>query len=98
MDVRIPTSFGKAIAHDHVPEEDHAVFISSFAAYAADHRYYEITKATLGDQFEHRYLILKDKEERTRAVQPFLIVRQDLVMGTPALVAVILPLCRSIAT
>jgi hypothetical protein len=84
MDVRIPTSFGEAIARDHVPEEDHAVFISSFAAYAADHRYYEITKATLGDQFEHRYLILKDKEKRTRAVQPFLIVRQDLVMGTPA--------------
>ena len=84
MDVRIPTSFGEAIARDHVPEEDHAVFISSFAAYAADHRYYEITRATLDDQFEHRYLILKDKEERTRAVQPFLIVRQDLVMGTPA--------------
>ncbi len=84
MDVRIPTSFGVAIALDHVPEADQSVFISNFSPYAADHRYYEITQATLGDQFEHRYLILKDQEGRTRAVQPFLIVRQDLVVGTPA--------------
>lgn len=86
MDVRIPTSFGEAIALDYVPEADQTVFVSSFAPYAADHRYYEVTKMALGDQFEHRYLILKDKQERTRAVQPFLIVRQDLVMGTPAAV------------
>jgi len=84
MDVHIPTSFGAAIALGHVPEADQSVFISNFSPYAADHRYYEITQATLGDQFEHRYLILKDQEGRTRAVQPFLIVRQDLVMGTPA--------------
>jgi hypothetical protein len=84
MDVRIPTSFGAAIALDHVPEADQVVFISNFSPYAADHRYYEITQATLGDQFEHRYLILKDQEGGTRAVQPFLIVRQDLVMGMPA--------------
>jgi hypothetical protein len=84
MDVRIPTSFGAAIALDHVPEADQSVFIANFSPYAADHRYYEIAQATLGDQFEHRYLFLKDQEGRTRAVQPFLIVRQDLVMGTPA--------------
>ena len=84
MDVRIPTSFGAAIALDHVPEADQSVFISNFSPYAADHRYYEITQATLGNQFEHRYLILKDQEGGTRAVQPFLIVRQDLVMGMPA--------------
>jgi hypothetical protein len=84
MDFRIPTSFGEAIALDHVPEADQSVFVSSFERCVADHRYYEITKAALGEQFEHRYLILKDKQERTRAVQPFLIVRQDLLMGTPA--------------
>jgi Acetyltransferase (GNAT) domain len=84
MDDRIPTSFGAAIALDHVPEADRSVFIANFAPYAADHRYYEITQATLGDQFEHRYLLLQDQEGRTRAVQPFLIVRQDLLMGTPA--------------
>jgi Acetyltransferase (GNAT) domain len=84
MDVRIPTSFGAAIVLDHVPEADRFVFVANFSPYAADHRYYEITQATLGDQFEHRYLLLKDQEGRTRAVQPFLIVRQDLVMGTPA--------------
>jgi hypothetical protein len=83
MDIRIPTSFGEAIALDHVPEADQSVFVSGFAPYATDHRYYEITRAALGDQFDHRYLILKDEEKRTRAVQPFLIVRQDLVMGTP---------------
>jgi hypothetical protein len=86
MDIRIPTSFGEAIALDHVPEADQSGFVSSFARYAADHRYYEITQAALGDQFDHRYLILKDRENRTRAVQPFLIVRQDLVMGTPTTV------------
>jgi hypothetical protein len=84
MDVRIPTSFGAATALDHVPEADRSVFIANFSHYAADHRYYEIAQATLGDQFEHRYLFLKDQEGCTRAVQPFLIVWQDLVMGTPA--------------
>jgi Uncharacterized protein conserved in bacteria len=84
MELRISTSFGEAIARDQISEADHSVFVSNFSPYAADHRYYEIIKATLSDQFEHRYLILKDQKGRTRAVQPFLIVRQDLVMGTPA--------------
>jgi hypothetical protein len=84
MDVHISTSFGEAIAVDQVSENDRPAFIAGFARYAADHRYYEITKAGLEDQFEHRYLILRDKEKRTRAVQPFLVVRQDLMMGTPA--------------
>jgi hypothetical protein len=84
MEVKILTSFGEAIALDHVPETDRPVFISGFARYAADHRYYEITKAGLEDQIEHRYLILRDQEKRTRAVQPFLVVRQDLMMGTPS--------------
>jgi hypothetical protein len=81
--ISITTSFGEAIAVDRVLEPDRSVLVASFKPYAADHRYYEITKEALEGRIEHCYLILRDKEQRTRAVQPFLIVRQDLVMGTP---------------
>lgn len=50
---------------------------------ASDHRYYEVTHDSLGHQFEHYYLLLKDHAGTTRAIQPFLMVNQDLVTGMP---------------
>ncbi|MBV8813631.1 MAG: GNAT family N-acetyltransferase [Verrucomicrobia bacterium] len=84
--VRLKTSFGTALVQDQLTHEDRVAFEFGFRRYALDHRYYEITHLALTSHFDHLYLILKDAGGKTRAVQPFLFVRQDLVMGTPALV------------
>ena len=80
------TSFGSVAVVDQIAQEDRAAFEFGFHRYALDHRYYEITRSALGKQFEHLYLVLKDASGTTRAVQPFLLVHQDLVVGTPAFV------------
>jgi hypothetical protein len=80
------TSSGSAVVTDGIPPEDYDTWIGCFEGKATDHRYYEIVHLSLKSQFEHYYLLLKDGEGHTRAVQPFLIVSQDLVLGTPALV------------
>ena len=82
----IETPFGSAAVVDTVPSEDHEVWVAGFERYPVDHRYYEIVHESLRDQFAHYYLLLKDAAGVTRAVQPFLIVSQDLATGTPAII------------
>jgi Acetyltransferase (GNAT) domain len=79
----IETSFGSAVVVDAIPSEDYEVWVAGFQEYPVDHRYYEIVHESLRDQFAHYYLLLKDAAGVTRAVQPFLIVSQDLATGTP---------------
>jgi hypothetical protein len=82
----LSASFGSVAVVDQIAHEDRPAFESGFCSYALDHRYYEITQSALGKQFEHLYLVLKDASGTTRVVQPFLLVHQDLVVGTPAFV------------
>ena len=91
----IETPFGSAAVVDAVPSEDHEVWVAGFERYPVDHRYYEIVHESLRDQFAHYYLLLKDAAGVTRAVQPFLIVSQDLATGTPAIIRKILARIRS---
>src|ERR1700732_194790 len=86
MDFRLQTTFGSALVTDAVPSEDYEVWVAGFEGYPVDHRYYEIVHESLKDQFAHYYLLLKDARGMTRAIQPFLIVSQDLATGTPALI------------
>jgi hypothetical protein len=81
--VSIPTSFGSAVVANRVPAVDLATWAAGLSHLANDHRYYEAAHESLGGQFEHLYLLLKDRTGRTRAIQPFLIVNQDLVTGLP---------------
>jgi hypothetical protein len=83
---RVETSFGSAAVVDAIPTEDYDVWVAGFEDYPVDHRYYEIVHESLKDQFAHYYLLLKDASGLTRAIQPFLIVSQDLATGTPAVV------------
>jgi Acetyltransferase (GNAT) domain len=80
------TSCGSAAVAESIPAEDYETWIGCFDGKAADHRYYEIVHHSLADQFGHYYLLLKDNEGCTRAIQPFLIVSQDLVLGTPVFI------------
>jgi predicted N-acyltransferase len=48
-----------------------------------DHRYYEIVEKTLQCGFEHYYLLIEDRSDNVRAIQPVFFVRQNLVEGVP---------------
>jgi hypothetical protein len=82
----IPTSFGRAVVADRVPPKDAAIWEAGLRGAANDHRYYELTHDALQGQFSHYYLLLKDSTDATRAVQPFFLVNQDVVVGMPGLV------------
>jgi hypothetical protein len=84
--LNVKTSHGSAAVTDGIPPEDYDAWVGCFEGKALDHRYYEIVHESLRNQFGHHYLLLKDGEGRTRAIQPFLIVNQDLMTGTPAVV------------
>ena len=82
----VETSFGSAAVADAIPPEDYKIWVAGFEGYPVDHRYYELVHESLKDQFAHYYLLLKDAGGVTRAIQPFLIVTQDLATGTPAVI------------
>ena len=82
----VETSFGSATVADAIPPEDYKIWVAGFEGYPVDHRYYELVHESLKDQFAHYYLLLKDAGGVTRAIQPFLIVTQDLATGTPAVI------------
>src|SRR5277367_4658629 len=84
--ISIATSFGRAVVANRVPEADAETWAAGLQHQANDHRYYELTHDALGHQFEHYYLLLKDHSGTTQAIQPFLIVNQDLVTGLPDVV------------
>jgi hypothetical protein len=46
-----------------------------------DFRYYELVEDTLHSEFEYRYFVIKDTSGSVRAVQPFFIFDQDLLVG-----------------
>jgi hypothetical protein len=81
--ISVATSFGRAVVTSRVPERDAETWAAGWQHQANDHRYYELTHEALGHQFEHYYLLLQDHTGTTRAIQPFLIVNQDLVTGMP---------------
>jgi hypothetical protein len=74
---------GPVQVHRRIPAGLQSVWEAGLAFSPTDARYYEILAATLNDQFEHLYLALGDETGAFRAIQPFLLVKQDLVMGTP---------------
>ena len=68
------------------PRADAGTWAAGLSHLANDHRYYEAAHEALGEQFEHCYLLLKDHTGRTRAIQPILIVNQDLITGLPRVI------------
>jgi hypothetical protein len=50
---------------------------SAFANERKDYRYYELIEDTLQPEFDYRYVVIK----HARAVQPFFLIDQDLLVG-----------------
>jgi len=48
-----------------------------------DHRYYELVEDTVVGGYDHRYFIVGGSDDELTAVQPFFILDQDMLAGTP---------------
>jgi hypothetical protein len=48
---------------------------------AKDQRYYALVEDTIHAEFDYRYFIVRDETGGTRAIQPFFILDQDLLIG-----------------
>jgi hypothetical protein len=53
----------------------------AFADLRKDHRYYELVEDTLAQGFEYRYFVVRDAHGGVVAIQPFLLLDQDLLAG-----------------
>ena len=56
-------------------------WVHAFASERKDHRYYEIVEDTIQREFEFRYFAITGDGGEVRAVQPFFILDQDLLVG-----------------
>ena len=54
---------------------------NAFADLHKDHRYYELVEDTLAQGFEYRYFVVRDAHGGVLAIQPFLLLDQDLLAG-----------------
>jgi Acetyltransferase (GNAT) domain len=53
----------------------------AFQSQRKDRRYYEIVEETICPNFTFRYFLIQDENGRTRAVQPYFILDQDVLAG-----------------
>lgn len=53
----------------------------AFGRAGKDHRYYALLEHTLTEGFRYHYLVLRDSEDRPRALQPFCFTDQDITAG-----------------
>ena len=85
----IPFTGGIARVLSRADLPDCEAWQTAFSGKTKDHRFYEIAADTLGPDFDHHYLVLRDRHGEARAVQPFFFVQQNLVEGVPALRSVV---------
>src|ERR1700682_4729969 len=61
-----------------------------------DHRYYEIVEDTIRQGFEYRYFAIKDENSDVRAIQPFFILDQDLLVAANSKVGGLIEFIRRV--
>jgi hypothetical protein len=61
-----------------------------------DSRYYEIVEDTILQGFEYRYFAIKDTHGEVRAIQPFFILDQDMLVGASPKVGNLINAIRNI--
>lgn len=69
---------------------------TAFARHRKDRRFYELVEDTIHQGFDYRYFAVVDKSGEVRAVQPFLIVDQDLLAGLAQRIAKLAGLVRRV--
>ena len=53
----------------------------AFALQHKDRRYYEVVEDTIHPEFDYRYFVIRDARGEIRALQPFFVLDQDILVG-----------------
>ena len=77
----LPTSDGVVRVATRQYVERLPAWKQAFAARRRDRRYYQIVEDTIVQDFEYRYFVLEDTSGQVRGIQPFFLLRQDLLQG-----------------
>jgi hypothetical protein len=59
------------------------VWLNAFSRVRKDRRFYTIVEETIRQEFEYAYFVIENERGEPLAVQPFFILDQDLVAGSP---------------
>jgi len=76
-----PTGFGRAYVLDLAALKGTAEWENIFATQRKRHQHLEIIDETITQDFTYRYLVMEDIHGRMRSIQPFFLLRQDLLAG-----------------
>src|ERR1700756_5820548 len=82
-DIAVPFAQGTARILTLAEVQNLDAWKRAFQDKCKDHRYYELIERTLANDFEYRYIVLEGKSGNVHAIQPILLVRQNLVEGVP---------------
>jgi GNAT acetyltransferase-like protein len=93
-DVVVPFAQGTARILTLSEVQHLAAWKCAFRDKCKDHRYYELIERTLANDFEYRYAVLEDQSGAVRAIQPILLVRQNLIEGVRGVFRAIVDLIR----
>jgi hypothetical protein len=80
--MRFATSDGVVLVATRQQLARVAAWQNAFANQRKDSRYYEIVEDTIKQDFDYKYFIFEDAQGRVRAVQPFFLLRQDILQGS----------------
>ena len=76
-----PTDFGRAYVVDLDALKGTEAWEDIFATGKKSHLRLEIIDETITQEFTYRYLVMEDVHSRVRGIQPFFLLRQDLLGG-----------------
>lgn len=79
---RFATSDGSVYVATRQQLEQVPAWSRAFARQRKDRRFYEIVEDTIQQGFDYRYFVLEDRQGAVRGVQPFFLLRQDLLQGS----------------
>jgi predicted N-acyltransferase len=79
---RLATSDGSVSVATRQQLEQVPAWSRAFARQRKDRRFYEIVEDTIQQGFDYRYFVLEDRQGTVRGIQPFFLLRQDLLQGS----------------
>ena len=68
----------------------------AFATVRKDRRFYTIVEETIRQEFEYAYFLIEDPQGNVLGIQPFFLLDQDLLAGTPAAIQKTLSIVRKV--
>ncbi len=89
-----PLSSGSARVYQRAADVDTAIWGAAFGESHKDFEYYRLIEDTMKAGFEYRYLVLFDREESPVALQPLILVDQDLAASARVSIAHVIAFIR----